>query len=198
MERCFSTNLVARAGEQVRIAGWLHHQRQLAKVTFALVRDAKGIAQVVVEDDRLRARVGTMLPETVVVVDGMAVRTEQAPGGVEIHEPEFRVLSSPSEPPPFELRRPKLNAQLPTLLDNAALAQRHPRHQATTRIAAASVSGFRSTLDALGFTEIHTPKIVSSATENGANVSSVDYFGRPAYLAQSPQCRRSSNSSADV
>jgi nondiscriminating aspartyl-tRNA synthetase len=187
MERCFSTDLVAAAGAPVRIAGWLHHQRRLAAVTFALVRDARGIAQVVVHDDDLRARVGDMPPETVVVVDGTAVRSAQAPEGVEIHEPRFRVLSTPTVPAPFELRRPTLNAQLPTLLDNAALAQRHPRHQATTRMAAASVGGFRSALDALGFTEIHTPKIVGSATETGAHVFAVDYFGRRAFLAQSPQ-----------
>jgi nondiscriminating aspartyl-tRNA synthetase len=187
MERTFSTDLLAKDGQQVSIAGWLHHQRRLARVTFALIRDAKGIAQVVIEDDRIREQVGAMVPETVLVVVGTAVRTEQAPGGVEIHAPEFRVLSAPTEPPPFELRRPRLNAQLPTLLDNAALAQRHPRHKAITRIAAASVRGFRSTLDSLGFTEIHTPKIVGSATETGANVFEVDYFGRPAYLAQSPQ-----------
>jgi nondiscriminating aspartyl-tRNA synthetase len=187
MERCFSTDLLARSGQRVRIAGWLHHQRRLARVTFALVRDAKGIVQVVIDDDGLREEVGSLLPESVVMVHGTAVRTEQAPGGVEIHDPEFRILSSPSEPPPFELRRPTLKAQLPTLLDNAALAQRHPRHQATTRIAAASVGGFRSTLAALDFTEIHTPKIVGSATETGANVFALDYFGRSAFLAQSPQ-----------
>jgi nondiscriminating aspartyl-tRNA synthetase len=187
MERCFSTDLLARSGQRVRIAGWLHHQRRLARVTFALVRDAKGIVQVVIDDDGLREEVGSLLPESVVIVHGTAVHTGQAPGGVEIHDPEFRILSSPSEPAPFELRRPTLNAQLPTLLDNAALAQRHPRHQATSRIAAASVRGFRSTLAALDFTEIHTPKIVGSATETGASVFALDYFGRRAFLAQSPQ-----------
>ncbi|MBO0869481.1 MAG: aspartate--tRNA(Asn) ligase, partial [Micromonosporaceae bacterium] len=58
---------------------------------------------------------------------------------------------------------------------------------ATHRIAAAAVAGFRSTLDGLGFVEIHTPKIVPAATESGANLFRLDYFGRPAYLAQSPQ-----------
>ena len=46
---------------------------------------------------------------------------------------------------------------------------------------------FPDTLDAAGFTEVHSPKLVESATESGANVFAVDYFGRPAYLAQSPQ-----------
>ena len=64
---------------------------------------------------------------------------------------------------------------------------RHPAQRATWELAAASLRGFRATLDGLGFTEIQTPKFVESATESGANVFEVDYFGRPAYLAQSPQ-----------
>jgi nondiscriminating aspartyl-tRNA synthetase len=59
--------------------------------------------------------------------------------------------------------------------------------RAAARIAAAAVGGFRSALDNLGFTEVQTPKLVASATESGANLFTVDYFGRPAYLAQSPQ-----------
>jgi nondiscriminating aspartyl-tRNA synthetase len=86
-----------------------------------------------------------------------------------------------------ELWRPSLNAGLPVLLDNAPIAWRHPAQQAIWKVAAASVRGFRTALDALDFTEIQTPKLVGSSTESGANVFVVDYFGRPAYLAQSPQ-----------
>jgi nondiscriminating aspartyl-tRNA synthetase len=64
---------------------------------------------------------------------------------------------------------------------------RHPAQRARWELAAASLRGFRATLDALDFTEVTTPKFVESATESGANVFAVDYFGRPAYLAQSPQ-----------
>jgi len=85
------------------------------------------------------------------------------------------------------MRRPGLTASPPFLLDHAALSLRHPRIRAAFAISAASLTGFRSTLDALDFTEIQTPKIVSTATESGANVFELDYFGRPAYLAQSPQ-----------
>jgi nondiscriminating aspartyl-tRNA synthetase len=187
MERVLSIDVAPRTGQVVRIAGWLHNQRQLAHVTFALIRDRTGITQVVIEDAALRARVSEMLPETVVEVEGLVVRTDQVPSGVEIHDPTIVVVSHPSELGPFELRRPTLDIQLPTLLDHAALAQRHPRQQAYARIAAASVAGFRSALDSRGFTEIHTPKIVGSATESGAEVFGVDYFGAPAFLAQSPQ-----------
>ena len=67
------------------------------------------------------------------------------------------------------------------------MSWRHPARRARWELAAASLRGFRAALDELGFTEIQTPKLVSSATESGANVFGVDYFGRPAYLAQSPQ-----------
>ena len=187
-ERVLSTDLVGRVGESVRVAGWLHHQRKLARVAFVLVRDRRGIVQVVVEDAGLRAELDGLAPETVVAVEGTAVRSDQAPGGVEIHGPRVQVIARPSgPPPPFELRRPELNAQLPTLLDHAAAALRHPRRRAIIKVAAASVAGFRAALDALDFTEVHTPKLVASATETGANVFAVDYFGRRAYLAQSPQ-----------
>jgi nondiscriminating aspartyl-tRNA synthetase len=96
-------------------------------------------------------------------------------------------VSTPEVAPPFELRRPQLDARLPTLLDNAALALRHPTRRATARVAAASVAGFRRALDELGFTEVHTPKIVATATETGADLFELDYFGTPAFLAQSPQ-----------
>jgi nondiscriminating aspartyl-tRNA synthetase len=72
-------------------------------------------------------------------------------------------------------------------LDLAALSLRHPAVRKRFRIAARAVGAFRETLDGLGFTEIQTPKIVATATEGGANVFRIDYFGSDAYLAQSPQ-----------
>ncbi|MGH3780188.1 MAG: amino acid--tRNA ligase-related protein [Pseudonocardiaceae bacterium] len=80
-----------------------------------------------------------------------------------------------------------MNTGLPTLLDHAPVLWRHRTQQAIWRLAAASLRGFRRVLDDQGFTEIQTPKLVGSSTESGANVFIVDYFGRPAYLAQSPQ-----------
>ena len=117
---------------------------------------------------------------------GTATANPQAPGGVEVTEPTVTALSDAPTP-----RRSScgatLNAGLPTLLDHAAVTWRHPLQRAKWELAAASLRGFRDTLDANGFTEVATPKLVESATECGANVFEVDYFGRPAYLAQSPQ-----------
>jgi nondiscriminating aspartyl-tRNA synthetase len=187
MLRTLSSELGARAGERLRLQGWLHHRRELSRVTFLVVRDRSGLAQVVVEDPALRTRVAALLPETVVEVEGVAVASEQAPGGVEVHEPDVRVLAEPAAAPAGELRRPELKETLPTLLDHAAVSLRHPRSRAVFELAAATLAGYRAALDRLGFVEIQTPKLVASATESGANVFSVDYFGGRAFLAQSPQ-----------
>jgi nondiscriminating aspartyl-tRNA synthetase len=123
----------------------------------------------------------------VIQVTGTVTASQQAPGGAELTRPVITRLSGPAAPPPFDLYRPALTATLPTILDHAPTTLRHPALRAGFEVAAASAAGFRSALDGLGFTEIFTPKIVESATESGANVFALDYFGRPAYLAQSPQ-----------
>ena len=187
MQRTMTRDLASCAGERVRIAGWVHHQRHLANISFLLLRDATGVAQVVIDDESVRADATRLFPETVVEIEGTVVASPQAPAGVELHAPVITVLGASVAAPPFEMRRPELNAPLPALLDHAAVSLRHPRIRAALAISAASLAGFRSTLDQMGFTEIQTPKIVGAATESGANVFGLDYFGRPAYLAQSPQ-----------
>jgi nondiscriminating aspartyl-tRNA synthetase len=179
--RILSNELSAHIGERVKLAGWLHAKRELGAVAFVVVRDRAGLAQVVATSPV------ELSPETVVEVEGEVMAAAQAPTGVELREPLLRVLSEPAEPPPLELRRPVLKETLPMLLDYAAVSLRHPRRRAAFEVAAASLHGFRSSLDRLQFTEISTPKIVAAATESGANAFTLDYFGRPAFLAQSPQ-----------
>ena len=77
--RIFTVDLSRHVGERVRLAGWLHHQRPLAHITFVLLRDGRGIAQVVVVDDATRERLAALLPESVVVVEGDVVASDQAP-----------------------------------------------------------------------------------------------------------------------
>lgn len=165
----------------------MHRRRELGAVTFLIVRDRSGLAQAVVRDPQARQVVRRCGEETVVAVTGVATPNPAAPGGVEVTEPQITLLSEPAQPPPVDLWRPTLDAGLPAILDHAAVTWRHPVRRARWELAAASLHGFRAALDGLDFTEIQTPKLVSSATESGANVFGVDYFGRPAYLAQSPQ-----------
>ncbi len=165
----------------------MHRRRRLSGLAFVIVRDRTGLIQVVVKDPATLAEVDGLTEESTIEVTGLTSLNKQAPGGVEVVDPLFRSLGDPSATPPVELWRPTLATSLPTMLDHAQVTWRHPLQQAKWRLAAASLHGFRSSLDAAGFTEVHSPKIVESATESGANVFEVDYFGRPAYLAQSPQ-----------
>jgi len=177
----------AAPGRPVLIQGWVHRRRVLGAVTFLIVRDRSGLAQVVVRDRQALQMVRHCGEESVVAVSGVATRNPAAPGGVEVTDPAITLLGEPAQPPPVELWRPAIDAGLPAILDHAAVSWRHPARRARWELAAASLRGFRAALDELGFTEIRTPKLVSSATESGATVFGVDYFGRPAYLAQSPQ-----------
>ncbi|WP_088313424.1 aspartate--tRNA(Asn) ligase [Kineosporia sp. R_H_3] len=186
MRRILSSTLPEHVGGTVRLEGWVHRRRRLAAVTFLVLRDRAGLAQVVVADEAVRRLVEGVGEESVVRVTGTVTANPKAPGGVEVTSPAVEVLST-AQTPPVELWRPTLDVSLPTLLDHASTTWRHPRRQAVWRLAAASVKGFRERLDATGFTEITTPKLVASSTESGANVFGVEYFGRTAYLAQSPQ-----------
>jgi nondiscriminating aspartyl-tRNA synthetase len=184
ISRVLAAELNRHVGHRVRIAGWVHRRRELKSVTFLAIRDRTGLTQVVLPAATSSAGFSE---ETVLEVNGLVIANAQAPGGTEITEPVLTPLSEPATAPPFDIYRPSLAATLPTILDNAPVALRHPRLRAQFEVAAVSVAGFRAALDELGFTETHTPKIVGSATESGANVFGIDYFGQRAFLAQSPQ-----------
>lgn len=190
LARSLATDLPAFAelpGQPVRVSGWVHRRRRLSAVAFVVIRDRTGLIQVVVKDPATLAIVDTLTEETTVDVVGTVSANSQAPAGVEIVDPTFHALTDPAITPPIEIWRPTISASLPTMLDHAQVTTRHPLQQAKWQLAAASLHGFRRSLDDLGFTEVQSPKLVESATESGANVFQVDYFGRPAYLAQSPQ-----------
>ena len=189
MQRILTTEVHAHVGERVRIAGWLHSMRVMGGISFLLVRDGWGFVQAVAESEAefaplVESQAGV---ESVIVVEGDVVAMLQAPGGVELHNLRIEIVVPVFEAPIVALNKPKLTANITTLLDHAAVVNRHPARRAMLRLAAGVMAGFRATLVARGFTEIQTPKIVAAATESGATVFKLDYFGRPAFLAQSPQ-----------
>ena len=187
MERIPTTELGHHVGERVSLNGWRHSLRRLGKINFLLLRDGWGIAQAVIDDPEELARIAPLADESVVSLEGVVRAEPQAPGGFELHDVRIHVLSPIEEPPPFELNKRVLKPSLDVFLDHSPVGLRHPLKRATFRLGAGIVHAFRNYLSAKGFTEIQTPKIVATATEGGANVFPVDYLGRTAYLAQSPQ-----------
>jgi nondiscriminating aspartyl-tRNA synthetase len=184
-----SVEVGTHLGERIEVAGWLHALRRLGGVSFLVLRDGWGIVQAVAASEEALAplRAAQAGPESVLLIEGLVTAASQAPGGVELHEPRITVLTAVTEMPPVTLGKRELKASLTTMLDEAVLTTRHPTRRAVFRLGASAMASFRETLSARGFTEIQSPKLVESATEGGANVFALDYFGRPAYLAQSPQ-----------
>ena len=174
-------------GEMVQLKGWLHNLRRLGGVNFIVLRDGWGTIQAVTEDDADLAPVADLALGSVIRLHGLVIANSHAPGGLELQRPRIEIVTPVMETPPLPLNKRRLNAALPTLLDHAVVVNRHPSRQAIFRLASGVMAGFRATLTDRHFTEIQTPKIVASATESGANVFKLDYFGRPAFLAQSPQ-----------
>lgn len=188
-ERVRAPELAAHVGERVRVMGWLRSVRTLGAISFLIVRDGWGEAQAVAESAAELAPLAASgaAAESVVAISGTVAAAPQAPGGVELRAISVEVITPVREAPPVTLSKREVKASLGAQLDHAVVTNRHPRRRAAFRLAASAMAGFRETLTARGFTEIQTPKLVSAATEGGANVFEVKYFDRAAYLAQSPQ-----------
>ncbi len=181
--RVKSVELPNHVGERVSVAGWLQAHRRLGGIVFTVIRDGWGCFQLVTEQGEPAPDYN---PETPLLIAGTVVREEKAPLGVELRACEWQPVGE-AEPPPLALGKKEMHANQHVLLDNAAIGLRHPGWRRVFRVSAALLESFRATLRRLDFTEITSPKIVSGAAEGGANVFQLDYFGRPAFLAQSPQ-----------
>ena len=186
MSRTLASQLKHHVGERVQVKGWLHALRKMGEVNFLLVRDRTGLIQVVTSTDDLEPLDGLQM-ESVIEVEGEVVVAPNAPGGYELYHNKVRVITPVTAPLPFSLNKNRIRANQPTFLDHAVIGWRHLKQRAILRLAAGVMRGFREVLHSRDFVEIQTPKLVASATESGANVFAVDYFGQRAYLAQSPQ-----------
>ncbi len=179
--RALVGQLSSSIGERALVRGWVLTRRDLGGIGFVLLRDASGVVQCVLQGAELP------LHESYVEVVGTVVEQPKAPGGIELSGCELSVISAATAPPPVELAKEEWHTKADTLLEYRHVTVRSPRAQATLKVKAELVAGFREFLDGEGFTEIFTPKLVSAGAEGGANLFEVDFYGQRAFLAQSPQ-----------
>lgn len=188
--RRLSRELPSLVGESVRIAGHLEEYRALGGVAFALVRDGSGSTQVTLKKGTtapgLFSRLEALPRESVVEVEGTVSRSEKARRGLELLPQRLSVLSAAEVPLPLGVVD-KVAAELNTRLDHRVLDLRKPAVRAIFELRAELLAALRSAFVARGFLEIETPKLLRQGAEGGATLFSVDYFGSPAFLAQSPQ-----------
>ncbi|MDU3681014.1 MAG: aspartate--tRNA(Asn) ligase [Flavonifractor plautii] len=177
----FDAAVVGRNNRAVTLHGMVHALRDLGGVTFLTLRTREGLVQCVCP-----RRPEGVREECAVSVSGVLRPEPRAPGGAELAEARFTVLSRPAAPPPVPLSK-KSSLSMDTDLSLRPVTLRAPRARAVFRIQAAVCRAFREFLQGEGFTEIHTPKLGQAGAEGGSSQFRLDYFGRKAVLAQSPQ-----------
>lgn len=174
-------------GKEVKVNGAVHTIRDMGNIAFVVLRKREGLLQCVFTEGETAFDIKTLKEAATVEVVGVLSSNEKAPNGVEVLLKEIKVLSEPAEPMPIPIAKWKMNTTLETNLNLRPVSLRNIRERAKFRIQEGVVRGFRDFLYEEGFTEIRTPKIGSKGAEGGANIFKLEYFHRPAVLAQSPQ-----------
>lgn len=189
MKRVLSADVGGHIGKRIKVVGWLHKKRLMGGLTFINLRDRRGLVQVLVEDKDEVEKLRGMQIGTVLSIDGEVVKDERAPGGAELHEPKLEIIVPVTEEPPIEIDKPiqHKSENLDTLFEYRALNVRNLQEQKIFQLRSVLNRCIRDFLYDQEFVEIQTPKLLAEATEGGAEVFKLDYFGKEATLAQSPQ-----------
>jgi nondiscriminating aspartyl-tRNA synthetase len=186
--RTLNSELSEKIGETITIEGWLHKKRLLGGLNFITLRDRTGLAQTLIVGDELEKLRG-LQTGTIMALTGVVVADERAPGGAELHDVVVEVKVPVVDESPIEIDKPlsHQSENLDTLLDNRVIGLRNLQERAVFDIQSTLTRAMRSYFYEHEFTEMHTPKLLAEATEGGAEVFKLDYFGKVATLAQSPQ-----------
>lgn len=174
-------------GKTVKVNGAIHTIRHMGNIAFVVLRKREGLLQCIFEEGITNFSLSDMKEAATVLLEGVIALNEKAPNGIELRIKEVKVLSEPAEVMPIPIGKWKMNTNLETNLNLRPISLRNIRERAKFKIQEGVVRGFRDFLHEQGFTEIRTPKIGSKGAEGGANIFKLDYFHKPAVLAQSPQ-----------
>lgn len=187
--RTLTNELQAHVGETVTIEGWLHKKRLLGGLNFITLRDRKGIAQNLIDNRDEVEKLRGMQLGTVLSLTGTVVADERAPGGAELHDVQVEVFVPVTDESPIEIDKPldHKSENLDTLFEHRVIGLRNLQETAIFKIQAAVKEATRVYLSGQDFTEFNSPKLLPGATEGGAEVFRLDYFGKEATLAQSAQ-----------
>ena len=191
MQRTHSTNELGKAiGKEVVLEGWCYDIRSLGGLKFILLRDGGGIVQVTAHKDKADAAVmkvcDALHQEDVILVKGKVVKSTKTKAGIEVIPSEVTLISKSQTPLPLDPRE-VTKANLDTQLDWRFLYFRTSEGRAIFKIQTSILKAFRNFFSNKGFIEMQPPVIISSASEGGAELFTMPYFEKQAFLAQSPQ-----------
>lgn len=194
--RTLSSEANSKIGKKIQLAGWVRLRRDHGKLIFLDLRDREGLIQLVVSpkaSEKAYKVAQELRPEDVAEVIGTVkkrpsgtINKDLKTGEIEVEVASIKIISK-AETLPLDMGTEELNLELPTLLDHRSLTLRHPKIASIFKTQEAVIEAFRETTKALGCTEIFVPNIASGASEGGADVFGIDYYGHKAFLTQSPQ-----------
>jgi nondiscriminating aspartyl-tRNA synthetase len=196
MQRTLIKETPNLVGQIVKLSGWVHIRRDHGKLIFIDLRDRSGMLQVVIIPDSSEAyeTAKNLRSEFVVSIEGlvkerpMSAQNEKiGTGSVEIEAKKIEIIQKTEGELPVDISQENMELNLDTLLNHRLLTLRNEKVKAIFKVYAELLFAYAQTMRAEGFTEIKSPKILSNATEGGANFFKIKYFDREAYLAQSPQ-----------
>ena len=177
-------------GENVLLSGWVYELRDLAKLKFFLLRDSSGIVQCVIKEKELMQKFQNLTLESVVEIKGKVksanVKAESVRKDVEIEITDLEILNK-AEKLPIQVHEKAVKAELSTRLDYRFLDLHRAKTQAIFRIQSEITHSFREFFYNKNFMEVQLPSVISSSSEGGTELFSVNYFEKKAFLAQSPQ-----------
>ena len=172
-------------GQDVLFGGWVVDLRKLGKMAFLTVRDVTGMCQVIVKGDAMSLLEG-LNRQSVVRILGKVQASKAKDFDFEISATELQVLAKAEYPLPIDPIG-RLESDIDNRLNSRALDMRNQKTASIFKLRSQVLTSIRETLIKRKFIEINTPKIIGSASEGGADLFSLDYFGKQGYLAQSPQ-----------
>lgn len=177
-------------GEEVTLFGWVQEVRDLGGIRFVILQDREGTIQVTIPKKKVSPEVlsktDALQKRYSIGVKGTVKKTTMTPRGIEVLPKEVRIFSTAAEQLPIDITG-KTPSNIEVRLDARALDLCQEQSIATFKVQHHALAAIRDFLFEKGFLEVHTPRIIASATEGGAELFAVDYFGEKAYLAQSPQ-----------
>ena len=187
----YSSNVTPKLdGQEVTLFGWVWEVRDLGGIRFVIMQDREGTIQITIPKKRVSPEVlsksDTMQKRYSIGVKGTVKNTNMTPRGVEVIPKEIKILSGATAQLPIDITG-KTPANIEARLDARALDLCQEANVAAFKIQHRALDAMRTFLFEKGFLEVHTPRIIATATEGGAALFNVDYFGEKAFLAQSPQ-----------
>lgn len=193
MKRIFTNELKKFLGKKVNLFGWVHDVRLLGKINFLVLRDREGMVQVIAQKEKVSEEtletMKKLHQEDVISVEGRAVKSKVKKVGIEVIPEKIEVVNRAGVPLPLDPRW-VTPANLDTRLDWRPLDLRRKENLAIFRIQAKIVEAAEEFLRRNGFIQVFTPAIIGGASEGGADVFKIDFFGKEAFLRQDPQLHR--------